>query len=165
MANRKAKTYSEQVDSILNLHPELNDIVDTNIDIVTRIAGILIEKADNNSYTVINAGTPGVDEERNYYPLGHVMCNESGAVDDFIHYGVIPHGTIFVSVKRFLARNEDVEDPATEGLPEEYAHRINFVLVDKTLKKYLSAQDVANLCNPADLERLEKTLRKRFHMV
>ena len=165
MSKRKIqRTWTEEVQSIFGLFPEIASKQEEALKRITNIVGILVENVDNNTYTVINAGTPGIDEEFNYYPIGKMMENENGAVDDFIHYGTIPSGTIFCSVKRKLLRNEDIEDPVTEGLPEEYAHKVNFILVDKTLKKFLSAYDVAQMCSETSLIDLERRLSKRYHI-
>ncbi len=158
MSPKKMRSYSDAVQSIFDYVPDAASQAKYSLE---KIVEILVNYADNNSYTVIKDGVLKYDEE-NLFPVGKELTNNSGAIDDFIGYGSIPHGTIFVSVKRALAREEGIEDPVTDGLPEEFAHKVSFILVDKTLKKYLSAYEVVQFCPEVVLSSVMKRLKCRY---
>lgn len=133
---------------------------------VAELTGLLStvqEGADNNTWILLHAGFLDRDQDYDYmYKPGQEFENVCNAIDDMIKAHVFSTGTILLSFKRELSRDEGEEDFFTEGLPEEFAHKFEFIAVDKTIKRKLNAESVIRNVGKENLVKLTKLLAKRY---
>ncbi len=90
--------------------------------------------------------------------MGKEYINNANAIVDLIHNGFFPSGTVFISSKRDLTRNKQMNESDEDAI----IRRCSFTAVKKTSPVSMSFENMVDVLDSETIQELSQMLEKRY---